>query len=205
MITAPFTIAFDTREQLPFAFRNMYIERKKAFVLTRRVTLPTGDYSIVGYENNVCVERKSLQDLYQTLGKNRERFLRELERMQDFDRSLVVIEATYNQIIKPTEDDPFFHSQMHPEAVMGSILAFAGQFPKTRWKPAGNRQQAEKETFKFLLKFWNHTTTAADHDKDAEQIKNTDVAGEQAKSAGFAGYSSRVCGDGTEGTRRGKR
>jgi hypothetical protein len=198
MIPSPFTIAFDTREQLPFAFRHVHIDRKKAFVLTRRVTLPTGDYSIVGLENKVCVERKSLEDLYQTLGKGRDRFIRELERMQDFDRSLVVIEASYNQIVKPTEYDPLFHSQMHPEAVLGSIVAFAGQFPKTRWKPAGNRKQAEKETFKFLLHYWQHINNIANHDTDAQQIiEDSYVPGEQTEGAGIAGHHGGILGDGT--------
>jgi len=139
MIVAPFTIAFDTREQLPFSFQNIRMDRKRAFVLTQKRTLLTGDYSIVGYEDRICVERKSLEDLYRTLGKDRERFMRELERMQTMECSAVVIEASWKQIANPTEDDPLFHSLVHPNSIVGTIVACAGQFPKTRWKAAGNR------------------------------------------------------------------
>ena len=195
MIVSPFTIAFDTREQLPFAFQNMRIDRKKTFVLTQRVTLQTGDYSIIGYEDKICVERKSLEDLYQTLGKGRERFIRELERMQDFERSLIVIEASYSQILKPTDKDPLFYSMMHPEAVIGSIVAFAGQFPKTRWKPADNRRNAEQETFRFLLKFWQNATnplTDSHYTEENDSIEYTNVPGEQATSAECTGHPGGI-------------
>jgi len=68
MMIAPFTVAFDTREQLPFSFQQIHMDRKRAFVMTQKRTLQTGDYSIVGYEDRLCVERKSLEDLYHTLG-----------------------------------------------------------------------------------------------------------------------------------------
>jgi ERCC4-type nuclease len=154
MNIAPFTVAVDTREQLPFSFQDIRIDRKKAFVLTQKRTLPTGDYSIVGYEDRICVERKSLEDLYQTLGNGRERFVRELERMQDMEFSAVVVEASLGQVKDPTKDDPLFHSLMNPDAVLGTIIAFAGQFHKTRWKFAGNRTHAEKITFKLLLQYY---------------------------------------------------
>jgi hypothetical protein len=44
---------------------------------------------------------------------------------------------------------------MNPDAVLGTIIAFAGQFHKTRWKFAGNRTNAEKITFKLLLQYYH--------------------------------------------------
>ena len=181
MIISPFTIAYDTREQLPFSFQNVRIDRKKAFVMTQRRTLPTGDYSIVGLEDKICIERKSLPDLYQTLGKGRECFMSELKRMQMMDYSAVVIEASWQQVSNPTDDDPFFHSKMHPNSIIGTIVACAGQFPKTEWKAPGNRQAAEAKTFRLLLKFWQHHTSFCKHDTDATKENNfSNDAGEQA-------------------------
>ena len=168
-----FAIAIDTREQLPFHFRDVRMDRRRAFVLTQKVTLSTGDYSIIGFENKVCVERKSLEDLYNTLGNGRERFVRELERMQSFETSMVVIEASWAQIMKPTSYDPLFHSQMNPASVVGSIVAFAGQFPKTRWKPAGDRKHAEQETFRFLLNFWQNATSTPQNNNVKDENKST--------------------------------
>ena len=56
-------------------------------------TLTTGDYSIYGLEHKICVERKSLPDLVACVGKDRKRFVRELERMQAMKSKMVVIEA----------------------------------------------------------------------------------------------------------------
>lgn len=155
MNIAPFTVAVDTREQLPYRFDDIRIERKKAFVLTVRTTLATGDYSIVGSESKICVERKSLTDLFGTLGNDRDRFRREIERMQSFERSLVIIEATWQTIAHPDRADPSWHSRVHPNSILGTINALAGEFPGTRWKAAGNRREAEKATFKFLLNWYN--------------------------------------------------
>ena len=195
MITAPFSIIYDTREQLPFTFQNVCIDRKKAFVLTQRATLHTGDYSIAGYEDKVCVERKSLQDLYQTLGKGRERFIRELERMQDCERSLIVVESPYTQILQPCDKDPLFYSRMYPEAVYASIVSFSKKYQKTFWKATHNRRHAELETFRFLLKFWQHTTNPPTDSHDTEENDSpecTNDTREQTASLGGSGYPGGV-------------
>jgi ERCC4-type nuclease len=49
MKTDDFTIIIDTREQQPWEFKNYAIANKK---------LDTGDYSIEGLENILCIERK---------------------------------------------------------------------------------------------------------------------------------------------------
>jgi len=184
MIIAPFTVAVDTREQLPFSFQGIRIDRKKAFVLTQKRTLPTGDYSIVGFENRICVERKSLEDLFQTLGNGRERFVRELERMQDMEYSAVVVEASLAQVKDPSKENPLWHSQMNPDSVLGTIIAFAGQFHKTRWKFAGNRKDAEKVTFKLLLHYY-HAIKDETESFDTRQALGTSA--EDSGSPEFAG------------------
>jgi ERCC4-type nuclease len=190
MILSPFTIVCDTREQLPFSFQNIRIDRKKAFVMTQRYALPTGDYSITGYEDKVCVERKSLQDLYQTLGRERERFMRELERMEEMTYAAVVIEATWQQIADPT-NDPLWYSKMHPNSIIGTIVACAGEFPKTRWKATGNRANAEKMTFDILLKFYRN------YDKEANNpLENEILAGETTRDIESTEHSRRVCQNG---------
>jgi len=185
MNAAPFAVAVDTREQLPFHFRDMRIDRRRAFVLTQKTTLSTGDYSIIGFENKICVERKSLEDLYNTLGNGRERFIRELERMQSFEAAMVVIEASWDEIMKPTSTRPLWHSQMYPSSVIGSMVAFAERY-SVHWKPAGNRKKAEQETFNFLMKFWQNTITPENNNvKDENNTVNGtgNPANEQRKQA----------------------
>ena len=154
--------------------------------MTQRRTLPTGDYSIVGYENKTCIERKSLEDLYQTLGKGRERFIRELERMQTMDYSAVVIESSWINISNPTNNNPFFHSKMHPNAIIGTIVSCADRFPKTDWKAVGNRQNAETVTFQLLFNYWTNGTDT----KTKQDI--ADDAGEQEAGFGLAEHSGGI-------------
>jgi len=92
-----FTIMRDTREQKDkgWAFRssgNCYgMESKK---------LDVGDYTIAGLESVIMVERKTLGDLWGTLGRteNYERFLREMERAANHRLKYLVIEATLAQV-----------------------------------------------------------------------------------------------------------
>ena len=106
----------DTRETLPLDF-----SRFKG-VATVRQGLKTGDYSIVGYEDSVCFERKSVQDLVGTLIGGHERFLRELDRMRDFDEKYILVEHTptilFNYCLKHGWLKKF-------DTIIQSLLAYA--------------------------------------------------------------------------------
>ena len=52
-------IIIDTREQIPWEFRDLPTEPG---------TLDTGDYSVSGLEHLIAVERKSLDDLWPASG-----------------------------------------------------------------------------------------------------------------------------------------
>ena len=66
----------DSREQSPFSFKGPRYED----VTVEVGTLTVGDYSLAGLTDKVAVERKSLPDLVACLGRERERFERELQR-----------------------------------------------------------------------------------------------------------------------------
>ena len=154
MQIAPFTIAVDQREGLPYRFNDVRLGRKKAFVCTISKHLKTGDYSIVGYEDHFCIERKSLVDLYQTLISHRDRFEEELARMQLLEHSRIVIEADWRTIADPERFDPTWPTQAHPNSVLGIIVSLAGKFPATRWKTFKSRSDSEKYTFKKLAQWY---------------------------------------------------
>lgn len=92
-----FLIIRDTREQdgKGWNFRasaNCWgMERKK---------LDVGDYAIGGLEDVVMVERKTLGDLWNTLGRteNYQRFLREMDRAKNHKLKYLVIEATLAEV-----------------------------------------------------------------------------------------------------------
>jgi len=80
----------DSREQAPYAFTGPRYEG----VTVKVGTLQTGDYSLHGLTDKVAVERKSLPDLVQCLGRERDRFERELQRAAALAAFCVVVEAS---------------------------------------------------------------------------------------------------------------
>src|SRR4051794_5316741 len=92
---SPYTVIVDTREQAPYEFlRPIKLTRSHyRKLLTSRGALHTGDYSLAGLESRVAIERKSLGDLFGTLGRGRKRFEAELTRFESFEFAGLVIEA----------------------------------------------------------------------------------------------------------------
>lgn len=135
-----FTIVVDTREQLPYSFGG------KAPVVFS--ALSAGDYSIQGLEHKIAIERKSKSDAFGTIGKGRDRFVAELERLSALDFAGVVIEASLGGLLRP----PKF-SKMHPSSVVNSLIAWAIRY-RVHIFFADNRMLAEALTFRVLEKYW---------------------------------------------------
>lgn len=150
----PFTVAIDQREKAPYGFGAIPCdakERGKALVVpTNTQYLKTGDYSIVGMESMVCVERKSLEDAYGTFTHHRVRFEDELNRMQGMKYAAVVIEAGYNDILFR----PPYHCKTNPKTIVRSIIAWSQRFPTIHWFPAGSRRNGELFTIRILQRFF---------------------------------------------------
>ena len=104
------TIITDTREQDPLTFANLPTERR---------TLTTGDYSVLGFERDFCIERKSVADLVQSATFERERFERELVRMRGYSFRRLLIVGTLADI-----EAHRYRSQTNPKSVIASVTAF---------------------------------------------------------------------------------
>jgi hypothetical protein len=85
------TVCIDSNEQQPFTFH----EKDVGWTLQKK--LPTGDYTIEGLEEIVCIERKgSVQELAGNLmSTDLKRFEAELVRMQDFKYRYIVCEFSW--------------------------------------------------------------------------------------------------------------
>src|SRR6056300_1328138 len=96
----PFTVIKDTREQDGYFFSEFntcagMIEQK----------LDTGDYSIVGLEDKVCIERKGcVEELGINLGQKKYPFMNEIARMEPFPHKFIVLEFSLEDLIKFPED-----------------------------------------------------------------------------------------------------
>jgi hypothetical protein len=62
--------------------------------------LDTGDYSLEGFENLICIERKkSPSELAINIGKDSVRFNKELERMKDYKYAYILCEFSLGEAI----------------------------------------------------------------------------------------------------------
>lgn len=135
-------IVIDTREQLPFSFHQWGED-----IETARAALPTGDYSVAGLENRIAIERKSLADLVQCLGRDRTRFAKELLRARALESFCVVIESSWQDMAAGK-----YRSNLDPGAACASVAAFMARY-HIPFFFAGSRAQAERFTVLFLRQY----------------------------------------------------
>ena len=107
------TAVIDTREQMPLDLSPL-----RSIV----GTLPTGDYSVVGLENLVAIERKSLADLLGCVGQQRERFDREVLRLLAYPVRAIIVEASWADL-----EAGEWRSQVTASAAIGSVLGWIAQ------------------------------------------------------------------------------
>jgi ERCC4-type nuclease len=143
-------VLIDTREQTPLPLERF----DNWFAGIKTATLGTGDYSIEGMEHLVCLERKSLVDLVGTLMHNRERFFRQLERMQAFPYRAILVEASYEDVKSPynfTED-----TAAHPNGVSGSLDALEVRYGIPVIYTSRNRALAAEKAASWLSKTFTY-------------------------------------------------
>jgi DNA excision repair protein ERCC-4 len=131
----------DSREQLPYTLAPLTAEVG---------TLSTGDYGLAGeFSGLVCLERKSLGDFLSSCTTGRERFDRELQRMQAYPSRAIVVEATWSDIERGE-----WRARATPAGIKASITSFV-----SRGIPVmlcGNRDGGERFTGGLLWRCWIH-------------------------------------------------
>jgi DNA excision repair protein ERCC-4 len=131
-----FTVVVDSREQLEYDFPGSIVK-----------ALPAGDYSVLGYEDRVAVERKTHADAYGSLGAGRARFQREIERLAAMDYAAIVVECSMPEFLLAP---PF--SRMHPRAAVATLLAWSVRYRLPVFF-TGDREHGEAATWHLLSKF----------------------------------------------------
>lgn len=125
----------DSREQCPLDLTSLR---------TVTGTLVTGDYSIQGLEHVVVVERKSLGDLLACVGRERERFDREIMRLLAYPVRAVVVEASWEDL-----EHGEWRGELRPDQVVGSVLGWnAAGVPVL---PVGDRNRANRYITRILV------------------------------------------------------
>ncbi len=151
-----FIIISDTREQKPFHFRKNTLKIAETPIV-ERTALKTGDYSLKNFEDQICVERKSVTDLFGSCGKGRARFEREFQRMSEFEYAALVIEVDWLSIYKR----PPSRSKMKPKQILRTLMAWHMRYQVHIW-PCPNRRFAEKITYLLLDRFYRDKLKESD-------------------------------------------
>lgn len=135
------TIIVDSREQKPYSF-------DPRLASTERRALPAGDYSVAGLEDQVAVERKSLDDFVSTVIHARNRFKRELQKLAGYRAACVVVEGSILDVLQHR-----YRSAAHPNAILGSTMSIILDY-RVPVLFCGDRQVACHFTQTFLLAAW---------------------------------------------------
>jgi ERCC4-type nuclease len=107
-------------------------------------TLATGDYSVKGLEHIVAIERKSLNDLLGCIGRERERFDREVQRMLAYPCRALVIEADWYEI-----ETGEWRGEITPAQALSSLLSWMMQGIPVLM--AGDHDRAGRYVARMLL------------------------------------------------------
>lgn len=128
------TILVDSREQLPLPFT----------VPSAPATLATADYSARGLERIVALERKELSDLLACVGRERERFEREIQRMLAYPVRAIVVESSWQEL-----EAGQWRGKVTPAAAVGSCLGWiAAGVPVVM---VGTRQRAAEYIERIIV------------------------------------------------------
>lgn len=142
-------IVIDSREKNPYEVMRYG---------TETASLPIGDYSIRGFEDEVAIERKTASDLTACLSQEREkkRFEQELARSRALDFFAVVIEASFSDLAYANNGSSKTSAKARLEALLRLVVKY-----RVPLYFAGNREQARWLTIALLESFWMQLTEMA--------------------------------------------
>ena len=142
------TILIDQREQAPLRFSS---ELKIEVAL-----LPCGDYSLRGLTAEIAIERKSLADLVHCCGKDRPRFIEQIERMRSYRFRALVVEAHYTEAAIGA-----YRSRIEPASVIGTLIKVAHDLSVPVWF-AEDASGAAQLVERMLLREYKHARKRPD-------------------------------------------
>ncbi len=140
-IPKDFAIVIDSNEQSPLKFGNIPTVTKK---------LDSGDYSILGMEYSVCIERKSQTDFYGSIvGDGRERLYLMFERTRHVGFKAFIIECEEAEILTPE----LTLSGVAPASVYATIASWEVKHGYHFYY--GNRRACAVKVANWLINFYN--------------------------------------------------
>ena len=147
-------ILIDTKEKIPYTFSSFATSAE--FIHTN---VHTGDYTIKGLEDIICIERK--KNVAELAGNvTQPRFIKELKRMSEIKHSFLLLEFSYFDIDIYPEGSDLPKKVRRKLKIKGPyIMSFLANIPfqyGVHIYMCGNRDYAEHTTYKLLEKAYKH-------------------------------------------------
>lgn len=130
--------------------------------------MQAGDYSVVGLESTVAVERKSLADFYGCLTDGRERFENALHRLAAIRYPLVVVECTTADLLVPytyvSSGGQEVVSKVPPLTAQNTWLSWQARY-RIPFLPCGDRRGGARFALQHLDLIWrlHHDGETGEH------------------------------------------
>ena len=91
-----YTVIRDTREREGYHFSKF--DKCQGMVVRK---LDTGDYTLLGLEDKICIERKGcVEEVAINFGKKKKQFLAEIERMKEFPHKFILLEFSLEDLLQ---------------------------------------------------------------------------------------------------------
>jgi ERCC4-type nuclease len=136
-----FILCQDTREQRP-----LFARIPKGLTICS-TTLTRGDYSVKGFEDKICFERKSM-DLWPYCSSEREKTVKKMSQFKSMEFVGLVIELKEHEIYQFQQ-----HSRVHPEVIRGALISFAVRYGVHIYM--GSRENCARYLLDHAVKFYN--------------------------------------------------
>jgi len=139
-------IVTDTRENCGYLFKDKEAEAK---IVMKK--LATGDYSLEGFENEIVIERKRINELFGNFAGDRERFMREVERMEKIPYKFLLIEGSFRDLAQIKK----VPGKVSIKLVVATLISLMIKH-NIKVVFAGNPKLAEQLAYRILIKFFNY-------------------------------------------------
>jgi DNA excision repair protein ERCC-4 len=132
----------DSREQVGWASQGLF---QAPYV---RTGLSVGDYSILGLESLIAIERKSLPDLINSCTNDRTRFESELKRSRHLHKFYVICECSASDLLVESFGRM---SRANPKSVWATAMAWSSRYAPFLF--AENQKIAARWTESLLVAY----------------------------------------------------
>lgn len=134
------TLTLDTREPDPHPW-TPYLPEGARIV---RGTLETGDLTLAALPEGAVVERKTVPDFLAAIGRERERFDREVRRARHLGAFCIIVEGSFADVLQANRQ----RGQLSEAAIVGTVAAWTRRGAPVLF--AGTVATAADLAFRFL-------------------------------------------------------